>query len=138
MISQSSNLLLLLPFRVGEAPSRPMTLDPIHAWEVSIKQMLASNRRQDALNVPAPSGCLVRCYVRHVKSLLGTSSCFQLFLENGHVFLMAARRRKKSKTSSYVISQDSDDLKRDTDNCVAKVSPRVNVPRLVASCVTAH
>lgn len=107
--------------RVGEAPVRPMTLDPIHNWEVTIKQMLAANRRQDALTVPAPSGCLVRCYVRHVKSLLGTSSCFQLFLENGHVFLMAARRRKKSKTSSYVISQDSDDLKRDTDNCVAKL-----------------
>lgn len=97
-----------------------MTLNPIHNWEVGVKQMLAANRRQDALHVPAPSGCLVRCYVRHVKSLLGTSS-FQLFLETGNVFLMAARRRKKSKTSSYVISQDQEDLKRDTDNCVAKV-----------------
>lgn len=107
--------------RGREAPGRPITLNPIHQWEVGIKQLLASNRRNDALHVPAPSGCLVRCYVRHVKSLLGTSSCFQLFLENGSVFLMAARRRKKSKTSSYVISQDGEDLKRDTDNCVAKL-----------------
>lgn len=48
----------------------------------------------------------------------------QMHLDNGNAFLMAARKRKKSKVSSYVLSQDLEDLKRDTDNCLAKVGVR--------------
>lgn len=47
-----------------------------------------------------------------------------MHLDNGNAFLMAARKRKKSKVSSYVLSQDLEDLKRDTDNCLAKVGVR--------------
>ena len=38
--------------------------------------------------------------------------------------LLTLPRRKKSKVSSYVISQDLDNLKRDTDDCLAKVRGR--------------
>ncbi len=36
--------------------------------------------------------------------------------------MMAARKRMKSKASCYVISKSIEDLKRDTDNCIAKVN----------------
>lgn len=91
------------------------------AWEVELKQLIASNMRDEALHRPAPSQGLIRCYITRSKNLLGTHCSFELYLENGHVFLLAARRRKKSKVSSYVISQDLEDLKRDTENCVAKL-----------------
>ena len=93
-------------------------------WEVELKQMLASgNMRDEAVHRAAPSGGMVRCYVKRVKpGFFGGGHCsFQMHLDNGDAFLLAARRRKKSKASAYVISQDLDDLKRDTENCIAKV-----------------
>ncbi len=85
--------------------------------------MLASNQHAEAVARPAPSSGLVRCFVRRHKGLFGHSS-FEMCLEgieSEDTFLLAARRRKKSKSSSFVISQDFEDLKRDTDNCLAKV-----------------
>lgn len=40
------------------------------------------------------------------------SMATQVHLENGDIFLLAARRRKKSKVSSYVVSKDLEDLHR--------------------------
>ena len=94
----------------------------VSAWEAELKQMLSSNSRSEAVHRAAPSSGLVRCYVKRVtKGFFGSHCTFQVFLDNGNVFLLAARRRKKSKTSAYVISQDLEDLKRDSGNCVAKV-----------------
>eukprot|EP00197_Chlamydomonas_leiostraca_P007276 CAMPEP_0202868270 /NCGR_PEP_ID=MMETSP1391-20130828/10614_1 /ASSEMBLY_ACC=CAM_ASM_000867 /TAXON_ID=1034604 /ORGANISM="Chlamydomonas leiostraca, Strain SAG 11-49" /LENGTH=428 /DNA_ID=CAMNT_0049548413 /DNA_START=313 /DNA_END=1599 /DNA_ORIENTATION=- len=91
------------------------------AWEAELKQLISSGRRNEAVSRVAPSEGMVRCYVRRVKNFFGTHCSFQMHLENGDVFLLAARRRKKSKVSSYVISQDLEDLRRDTDNCLAKL-----------------
>eukprot|EP00195_Chlamydomonas_chlamydogama_P011442 CAMPEP_0202901248 /NCGR_PEP_ID=MMETSP1392-20130828/14147_1 /ASSEMBLY_ACC=CAM_ASM_000868 /TAXON_ID=225041 /ORGANISM="Chlamydomonas chlamydogama, Strain SAG 11-48b" /LENGTH=473 /DNA_ID=CAMNT_0049587785 /DNA_START=24 /DNA_END=1445 /DNA_ORIENTATION=+ len=93
----------------------------VAAWETELKHMIASSNRDEAVHRPAPSEGLVRCYVKRVKNFFGTHCSFQMHLDNGDVFLLAARRRKKSKVSSYVISQDLEDLKRDTDNCLAKL-----------------
>eukprot|EP00798_Chlamydomonas_sp_ICE-L_P021701 gene21701-28725_t len=91
-------------------------------WENDVKEMIQSQQHtHTAYKWAAPRDVLVKCYVKRVKHLFGTHCSFQMHLENGDVFLLAARRRKKSKASSYVISQDLDDLKRDTDNCVAKL-----------------
>ncbi len=79
-------------------------------------------QRAEAVMMPAPSAGMVRCYIKRVKNFFGSHASFQMHLEDGEVFLLAARRRKKSKTSSYIISQDIEDLKRDTDNCLAKAS----------------
>ena len=83
--------------------------------------MLSSNARNEAVHRAAPSGGMVKCYIKRVKGFFGAHCSFQMHLDNGDVFLLAARRRKKSKTSSYVVSQDLEDLKRDTDNCISKV-----------------
>jgi len=37
-------------------------------------------------------------------------------------FILAARKRKKAKTSSYLISTSAEDLGKDSPNYVAKVS----------------
>ncbi len=104
------------------APVAAPRENPVAVWELELKQMLSVNMRDEAVHRAAPSGELVRCYVKRVKGFFGSHCSFQMHLETGNVFLLAARRRKKSKTSSYVISQDLDDLKRDTENCLAKVS----------------
>lgn len=90
-------------------------------WEAQVKQLIQSGKREEAVRIPAVPGAMVRCYVKRVKNFFSTHCCFQMFLDVTDVFLLAARKRKKSKTSSYVISLDLDDLKRDTDNCMAKV-----------------
>ncbi|GAX73981.1 hypothetical protein CEUSTIGMA_g1431.t1 [Chlamydomonas eustigma] len=90
-------------------------------WEVELKQMLSSNMREEAVHRVGPMGDLVRCYIKRVKGFFGSHCTFQMFLDNGEAFLLAARKRKKSKTSSYIISLDLEDLKRDTENCIAKL-----------------
>mmetsp|Transcript_27289 Transcript_27289/g.33132 ORF Transcript_27289/g.33132 Transcript_27289/m.33132 type:complete len:494 (+) Transcript_27289:271-1752(+) len=61
---------------------------------------------------PAPHDRLFQCYVKREKDSSGMYPQFKLFLQEGNQFLMAARRRKKSKTSNYLISLDEDDLAR--------------------------
>lgn len=46
---------------------------------------------------------------------------YTMYLENGEHFLMAARKRKKVRRSTWVLSRHVEDLKRDSDNCIAKV-----------------
>ena len=43
--------------------------------------------------------------------------------EAGDVFMLSARRRKKSKNSNYLLSLDQVDLSRKSANCVGKVRP---------------
>lgn len=93
----------------------------VDAWERELREMVKSHLRLEAIRRPAPSDGMVQCYVKRVKNFFGTHCSFQVHLESNHEFLLAARRRKKSKVSSYVISQDLEDLKRDTDNCLAKL-----------------
>jgi hypothetical protein len=55
---------------------------------------------------------------------------FKLYLQDGGRFLLAARRRKKSKTSNFLISLESDDLARKgggyhSDESVANRDSRV-------------
>ena len=43
--------------------------------------------------------------------------------------VLAARKRKKAKTSSYLISTSADDLRKDSPSYVAKVPPdRPSIP----------
>ncbi|KAL6764994.1 tubby C-terminal-like domain-containing protein [Haematococcus lacustris] len=108
--------------RSGLAPTMILSTErSISAWEQQLKQLIASGQREAAVKLPAPSAGMVRCYIKRVKNFFGTHCSFQMHLDAGDVFLLAARRRKKSKVSSYVVSLDLEDLKRDTPNCLAKV-----------------
>lgn len=105
-------------FSTGAKTRAQSTVD----WESELKHMLANDHRLEAVTRAAPrAGGMVRCYVKRVKSFFGGPSSFQLHLESGDVFLLAAWRRNKSKVSSFVLSQDMEDSKKDPDRCLAKL-----------------
>lgn len=51
----------------------------------------------------------------------GPTPQYNLFLEDGRRFLLAARKRKKQTTSNYLVSLNYDDLDRESDNFFGKV-----------------
>ena len=50
----------------------------------------------------------------------------------GGALILAARKRKKAKTSSYLISTSADDLRKDSPSYVAKVRSNVMGTRFVS------
>jgi hypothetical protein len=73
---------------------------------------------------PAPKGILVQCRIERDKGFDKLHPEYHLYLEipeGKKVFLLAARKRKRSKTSNYLISLDKGDLSRASENYVGKV-----------------
>ncbi|KAM4885093.1 LOW QUALITY PROTEIN: tubby-related protein 1 [Sylvia borin] len=73
---------------------------------------------------PAPQGVTVKCRVTRDKKGMdrGLYPTYYLHLDNDKkVFLLAGRKRKKSKTSNYLISIDPTDLSRGGDNFIGKL-----------------
>jgi len=80
----------------------------------SLGRVALDNMAQRALflNTPSAQDKLVQCFVRREKDRTGLYPQFTLMLSDSEQFLLAARRRKKSQTSNYLISLDQDDLAR--------------------------
>nr|XP_040134797.1 tubby-related protein 2 isoform X1 [Ictidomys tridecemlineatus] len=79
---------------------------------------------------PAQRGHMVQCCISRDKHGVdkGLFPIYFLYLEaeNGRKhFLLAGRKRKRSKTSNYLISLDPEDLSRDGDSFVGKVRSNV-------------
>lgn len=72
------------------------------------------------LSGPGPRGGKVRCYIRRDKGLRGKFPTYHLFMEEGDAFLLSARRRKRSKSSNYLVSTDPEDLARDSESYFGK------------------
>ncbi|XP_051891068.1 tubby protein homolog [Pristis pectinata] len=75
---------------------------------------------------PAPQGTTIKCRVTRDKKGMdrGLYPTYYLHLdtdENKKVFLLAGRKRKKSKTSNYLISIDPTDLSRGGENFIGKL-----------------
>ena len=76
---------------------------------------------------PAPDGVIVRCRVQREKRGMERSMypTYYLHLEmetvSKKLFLLAARKRKKSRSSNYLISTSSKDLSREGRNYVGKL-----------------
>nr|XP_060629179.1 tubby-related protein 1 isoform X1 [Anolis sagrei ordinatus] len=73
---------------------------------------------------PAPQAVTIKCRVTRDKKGMdrGLYPTYYLHLDNDKkVFLLAGRKRKKSKTSNYLISIDPTDLSRDGDNFIGKL-----------------
>lgn len=76
---------------------------------------------------PAPDGVSVKCRVQREKRGMERSMfpTYYLYLEmetvSKKLFLLAARKRKKSRSSNYLISTDAKDLSRDGKNFVGKL-----------------
>ncbi|XP_074158762.1 tubby-related protein 2 [Sminthopsis crassicaudata] len=79
---------------------------------------------------PAPRTCTVQCRITRDKRGMdkGIFPFYYLYQEEPEGkkhFLLAGRKRKRSKTSNYLISLDPTDLSRDGDNFVGKVRSNV-------------
>ncbi|KYO37154.1 tubby-related protein 2 [Alligator mississippiensis] len=79
---------------------------------------------------PAPQGLTVRCRITRDRKGVdrGVFPFYYLHLEREDgkkLFLMAGRKRKKSKTSNYLMSLDPIDLSRDGDSFVGKIRSNV-------------
>ncbi|XP_077190408.1 tubby-related protein 1 isoform X3 [Paroedura picta] len=73
---------------------------------------------------PAPQGVTIKCRVTRDKKGMdrGLYPTYYLHLDNDKkVFLLAGRKRKKSKTSNYLVSVDPTDLTRDGGNFIGKL-----------------
>lgn len=56
---------------------------------------------------PGPPGFMVRCRIEREKGSDKLHPIYNLYLDDGsNKFLLAARKRKKSKTANYLISSD--------------------------------
>uniref|UniRef100_A0A8D0HAA3 Tubby-like protein n=1 Tax=Sphenodon punctatus TaxID=8508 RepID=A0A8D0HAA3_SPHPU len=78
---------------------------------------------EDFVLRPAPQGVTVKCRVTRDKKGMdrGLYPTYYLHLDNEKkVFLLAGRKRKKSKTSNYLISIDPTDLSRGGENFIGK------------------
>lgn len=73
------------------------------------------------LKQPGPKASPVMCYIVRDKGSAKMYPKYNLFLEEGKKFLLAARKRKKQTTSNYIISLDYEDLGRDSDNFFGKL-----------------
>jgi len=103
------------------------TENPLYFDAADTEQLLAF------VNGPAPEEAgPVTCEIRRDKKGMGKGShpVYYLHLERSNikdasktdkVFMLAGRKRKKCKTSNYLISSDAIDLSKDSDSYVAKL-----------------
>jgi len=70
---------------------------------------------------PRSSGTVQCQIVREKSTLLNLYPQYRLYLKNGMRFLLAARKRKKSKTPNYVISLESEDMSKHSKSFIGKV-----------------
>ncbi|XP_053319325.1 tubby-related protein 3 [Spea bombifrons] len=75
---------------------------------------------------PAPRGITMRCRITRDKKGMdrGLYPTYYMHLERDEsrkIFLLAGRKRKKSKTSNYLISVDPTDLSREGDSFIGKL-----------------
>ncbi|XP_022238778.1 protein king tubby 1-like [Limulus polyphemus] len=82
------------------------------------------------ISEPCPQGLVIRCCITRDKKGMerGLFPTYFLHLEKDDgrkIFLLAARKRKKSKTSNYVISVDPTDLSRGGNSFVGKLRSNI-------------
>ncbi|XP_039092231.1 tubby-related protein 3 isoform X3 [Hyaena hyaena] len=81
---------------------------------------------EDFAYSPAPRGVTVKCRITRDKKGMdrGLFPTYYMHLEkdeNRKIFLLAGRKRKKSKTSNYLISTDPTDLSREGESYIGKL-----------------
>ncbi|XP_016002889.2 tubby protein homolog isoform X4 [Rousettus aegyptiacus] len=105
---------------IREAASAPSPTAPEPAVDVEVQDL-----EEFALR-PAPQGITIKCRITRDKKGMDRGMYPTYFLhldrEDGKkVFLLAGRKRKKSKTSNYLISVDPTDLSRGGDSYIGKL-----------------
>uniref|UniRef100_A0A8C9K879 Tubby-like protein n=1 Tax=Panthera tigris altaica TaxID=74533 RepID=A0A8C9K879_PANTA len=96
------------------------------AAQQSDNQLGEVENLEDFAYSPAPRGITVKCRITRDKKGMdrGLFPTYYMHLEkdeNRKIFLLAGRKRKKSKTSNYLISTDPTDLSREGESYIGKL-----------------
>jgi len=70
---------------------------------------------------PGPKNRPIQCYITRDRSQSKMYPKYSLVMGDNDQFMLSARKRKKSKTSNYIISLDEDDTSRNSGNYFGKV-----------------
>ena len=92
-------------------------------WEKLITETLKDpDAKKLFLTRPLGIPFLIQCTVTRVKgSRTQLNSKYTLHLANSDTLIMAARKRKKSRTSCYILSSSEDEIKKDSSYSVGKL-----------------
>ncbi|KAM8927756.1 tubby protein homolog [Pelodytes ibericus] len=111
-----------------------VSLRPLSAFskeeDSDVPLPLESGDLEEFALLPAPRNMTIKCRITRDKKGVGKGIYPTYYLhverEDGNMmFLMAARKRKKSKTSNYLMSVDPIDLSRGGDSFIGKVRSNV-------------
>uniref|UniRef100_A0A672QY05 Tubby-related protein 3-like n=1 Tax=Sinocyclocheilus grahami TaxID=75366 RepID=A0A672QY05_SINGR len=109
-----------------------LALQDLSPWQRSLGSLSAEGSSVEVDNLeefvlrPAPRGVTVKCRISRDKKGMdrGLYPTYFMHLEREDgkkVFLLAGRKRKKSKTSNYLISVDATDLSREGESFIGKL-----------------
>ncbi|KAF6122425.1 TUB like protein 3 [Phyllostomus discolor] len=115
--------------RPSSAPSQKSTTDTGASGtsaQQNDNQLGEVENLEDFAYSPAPRGITVKCRITRDKKGMdrGLFPTYYMHLEkdeNRKIFLLAGRKRKKSKTSNYLISTDPTDLSREGESYIGKL-----------------
>jgi len=114
--------------QVYEPPPQQSMQQPQQQQQLSPQRSLSDPAVIDTTDLraflmrPGPQGAMVQCYIQRRKNgLARLFPTYEIYLKDGDQFLLAARKRKKNKSSNYLISLDKDDLARQSGNFFGKL-----------------
>ncbi|CAL8318652.1 unnamed protein product [Lota lota] len=113
--------------RPGSASSAKSTSDPLSPGSPAADAPpVEVDDLEEFVVRPAPRGVIVKCRITRDKKGMdrGLYPTYFMHLEREdgrRVFLLAGRKRKKSKTSNYLISVDATDLSREGESFMGKL-----------------
>lgn len=120
---QSEAVVVPKPDQDAETPQQDLQM---LGAELSPNGDIITNLKDFVLK-PAPDGVSIKCRVQREKRGMERSMfpTYYLYLEMENVskklFMLAARKRKKSRSSNYLISIDAKDLSREGENFIGKL-----------------
>ncbi|MGH0184609.1 UNVERIFIED_CONTAM: hypothetical protein FKN15_017613 [Acipenser sinensis] len=105
-------------------PIRPRNAACLQEEERPPSPVIEVDNLEEFVLRPAPQGMTIKCKVTRDKKGMdrGLYPTYYLHLDNDKkVFLLAGGKRKKRKTSNYLISIDPTDMSRDGENFIGKL-----------------
>ncbi len=110
---------------LSSSSSNPALIGGVYQQFNEYFEIITTNLSEFVLT-PAPQNLTVKCRITRDKHGVDRGMFPTYFMhferEDGKkVFLLAARKRKRSKTSNYLITIDPIDLKRDGENFIGKL-----------------
>ncbi|KAI6048340.1 TULP3 [Marmota monax] len=122
---EGKKLSLQSPYSETERPSSDPGASSAVSQQVD-NQLGEVENLEDFAYSPAPRGVTVKCRITRDKKGMDRGLFPTYFMhlekdENRKIFLLAGRKRKKSKTSNYLISTDATDLSREGESYIGKL-----------------